>query len=66
MYVGNRGKATSFFDPENDANLSGSLAKILKQAGQEVPDWLASGDFSSGGRSDNFGGRDIRKVSSVY
>lgn len=58
--VGNRGKATSFFDPSSDAAMAGGLAKILRQAGQEVPDWLASGNFSSHSGGDSFGGRDIR------
>lgn len=57
--VGNRGKATSFFDPDCDRALAGDLAKILKQAGQEVPTWLASGDFSYA-QNDTFGGTDIR------
>nr|XP_023027021.1 ATP-dependent RNA helicase vasa-like [Leptinotarsa decemlineata] len=58
--VGNRGKATSFFDSAHDTNIAGDLGKILKQAGQDVPDWLANGCFSSGGNNDSFGGRDIR------
>ncbi|CAH1163579.1 unnamed protein product [Phaedon cochleariae] len=57
--VGNRGKATSFFDSAHDSNLAPEISKILKQAGQEVPEWLSSGGFSAGG-SDSFGGRDIR------
>ncbi|CAG9859411.1 unnamed protein product [Phyllotreta striolata] len=57
--VGNRGKATSFFDSSHDTGLASQLAVILKQAGQEVPDWLGSAGFNSGA-SDNFGGRDIR------
>jgi probable ATP-dependent RNA helicase DDX4 len=56
--VGNYGRATSFFDDEHDRNLASSLAKILTQAKQEVPDWL--GSFGQGGFSDQFGGRDIR------
>nr|CAH7738026.1 unnamed protein product [Callosobruchus chinensis] len=63
--VGNRGKATSFFDPEQDGSLAGDLAKILKQAGQDAPDWLGKGGFSAGGASDRFGGRDIRDVSDL-
>ncbi|KAH0817503.1 hypothetical protein GEV33_005288 [Tenebrio molitor] len=58
--VGNYGRATSFFDDEHDRNLASSLAKILTQAKQEVPDWL--GSFGQGGFSDQFGGRDIRGV----
>lgn len=57
--VGNRGKATSFFDPDSDGPIASGLTKIMQQAGQEVPDWLAQGDFSSH-KKDSFGGRDIR------
>lgn len=59
--VGNRGKATSFFDSKSDGALVGQLANILKQAGQEVPPFLAGGGYS-GEQSDSFGGRDIRGV----
>lgn len=40
--VGNRGKATSFFVPEqeNDMALAGHLARILKDAGQPSPEFL--------------------------
>lgn len=64
--VGNKGKATSFFDPRYDEKLQGDLVRILTQAGQEVPDWLASGAGESNydGPSD-FGGQDIRNVSSI-
>ena len=34
--VGNVGKATSFFDPDNDQNLSKALVTILEGADQEV------------------------------
>ena len=69
--VGNVGKATSFFDPDNDQNLSKALVTILEGADQEVPDWLAKeaekapgGAGASkgfGGSFGNFGGSDIRK-----
>jgi probable ATP-dependent RNA helicase DDX4 len=41
---GNLGKSISFFDPEseNDRRLTRSLVKILTQAHQPVPEWLAS------------------------
>lgn len=67
--VGNRGKATSFFDQDNDTPLTGDLVKILKQANQSVPDWLLSGGgggsrtFGPGKGSRRFGGEDIRHVS---
>ncbi|XP_058818928.1 ATP-dependent RNA helicase vasa-like [Topomyia yanbarensis] len=59
--VGNKGRATSFYDPENDSPIAPGLVKILTQAGQEVPDFLQgiSGNGSFGGAS-QFGGRDIR------
>ncbi|RLU25948.1 hypothetical protein DMN91_002111 [Ooceraea biroi] len=69
--VGNRGKATSFFDPDGDMPLTGDLVKILKQAGQPVPDWLLSGGgggsrtFAPGG-SRRFGGEDIRHNKGGY
>lgn len=64
--VGNRGRATSFFDSSVDLPLTNDLVKILKQAGQPIPDWLESGGgggsrtFMPGKR---FGGQDIRGVS---
>lgn len=61
--VGNKGKATSFYDPNDDRNLAKDLVKILEQAGQEVPSFLLSeaGDsFDDGGGLDSFGGTDIR------
>lgn len=64
--VGNRGRATSFFDPEDDAPLRGDLIRILKQTGQTVPDWLmggnASRNFMPGKGRSKFGGEDIRGV----
>lgn len=65
--VGNRGKATSFFDMNTDMPLTNDLVKILKQARQPVPDWLLSGGDggSYSGRYNKFGGEDIRGVSSL-
>lgn len=69
--VGNRGKATSFFDSATDIPLTGDLVRILKQAGQPVPDWLEAGGgggsrtFAPGRGSRRFGGVDIRNVSDV-
>lgn len=57
--VGNRGKSTSFYDPENDSHLAPELAKILKDAKQPIPEFL--GDAGSSGETDTFGGTDIRK-----
>ena len=64
--VGNRGRATSFFDPEDDAPLRGDLVRILKQAGQPVPDWMMGGNstrnFMPGKGTNKFGGADVRGV----
>ncbi|XP_076298871.1 ATP-dependent RNA helicase vasa [Lasioglossum baleicum] len=61
--VGNRGRATSFFDPEDDSSLRGDLVRILKQANQPVPDWMVCGNSKRSfmpGRGNQFGGEDIR------
>lgn len=50
--VGNLGKATSFFDEENDGGIAPGLVKILANAGQEVPEFLTG----AGGGSDGEGG----------
>lgn len=57
--VGNRGKASSFYDPGEDSALGPDLVRILSQANQEVPSFLgsASGDYGS---ADTFGAQDIR------
>ncbi|KRT86759.1 helicase [Oryctes borbonicus] len=59
--VGNRGKATSFFDFGQDMNLAKDLLKVLKEAEQPVPDWL---EQHSHGQSmyetATFGGEDVR------
>ncbi len=59
--VGNTGKATSFFDPGQDGALAGDLKKILADAQQEVPDFIAA---CTGGGSNftgrGFGGTDVR------
>jgi probable ATP-dependent RNA helicase DDX4 len=57
--VGNRGKATSFYDPENDSGIASDLARILKEANQPIPEFLGEAGTSYGG--DGFGGQDIRK-----
>nr|XP_032519693.1 ATP-dependent RNA helicase vasa [Danaus plexippus plexippus] len=43
--VGNRGKAVSFFDSDQDISLAADLAKILRQAEQPVPDFLQRGVY---------------------
>merc|ERR1711902_227747 len=51
--LGNTGRATSFYDPgrSEDQGIAAALTKILSDAQQEVPDFLAGGGF---------GGKDIR------
>lgn len=58
--LGNQGRATSFFDPENDAAVAPDLVRILKQAKQEIPSCLES--FGEGGsyKQSTFGASDIR------
>lgn len=63
--VGNKGRATTFYDPESDGAMAGDLVRILQQAGQPIPDFLQSGDSGISfqpGRS-NFGAHDFRQVS---
>lgn len=60
--VGNKGRATSFYDMEADAGIAADLVKILTQAEQNVPDFLegmSTGGASFGG-GNQFGGQDIR------
>lgn len=59
--VGNSGKSTSFFDPENDQNLASDLVRILSAAGQPVPEFLGDGSGAGGDIAEGFGGLDIRK-----
>lgn len=63
--VGNRGKATSFYDGGHDGQLAANLVRILKQANQTLPDWLESAAAGGGGsyNSRSFGGRDVRVCS---
>jgi len=60
--LGNTGKATSFFDPgrSEDQGIAPSLAKILSDAQQEVPDFLSGGCAGGGSVGGGFGGKDIR------
>lgn len=65
--VGNKGKATSFYDPRDNENLRGPLCSLLKQANIPIPECLGDGSsdggFDAGG---DFGGHDIRNVSFNY
>ena len=64
--VGNMGRASSFYDPEEDAQMAANLVKVLVESKQEVPDWLQKeGDrLSMAGSYGGFGGysgKDIRQ-----
>ena len=64
--VGNRGKATSFYDETQDSQLIPDLVKILQQAGQQIPDFLkeSSGTLTNNyNKQQQFGGHDVRHVS---
>ncbi|KAL2923959.1 DEAD-box ATP-dependent RNA helicase 37 [Bienertia sinuspersici] len=66
--AGKSGLATAFFN-ENNMQLSRSLAELMQEANQEVPDWLlryGSRASYGGGRNrrsggGRFGGRDFRR-----
>merc|ERR1719290_75438 len=60
--VGNTGKATSFFDPTENAEIAGDLVQILSDCQQEVPDYLKDAGGAGGGLAGGggFGGVDIR------
>ena len=51
--VGNLGKATSFYDAEQDAEVAGAIVQMLAAAGIAVPDWLAEAAENSGGGGNN-------------
>ena len=54
-----RDRSGSFYDPENDASISGDLARILKESNQPVPEFLGEATSSYG--DEGFGGQDIHK-----
>ncbi|XP_032573275.1 ATP-dependent RNA helicase vasa isoform X4 [Drosophila sechellia] len=60
--VGNNGRATTFFDPDQDRVIAADLIKILDGAGQTVPEFLRNlGACGGGGYStEDFGGVDVR------
>ena len=51
--VGNLGRATSFYDSEEDGKISSQLLKILADCGQEVPAFLAGGGGDGGAADDD-------------
>ncbi|KPU73666.1 uncharacterized protein Dana_GF14338, isoform C [Drosophila ananassae] len=61
--VGNNGRATSFFDVDQDRSLAGDLINTLEGSGQEVPDFLrmlGGGGGGGGYLESKFGGLDVR------
>ncbi|KAH8306702.1 hypothetical protein KR044_007184, partial [Drosophila immigrans] len=58
--VGNSGRATSFFDPDQDRPIAGDLIKILKGSGQAVPDFLNEIGAGSSSHRSNFNSIDVR------
>merc|ERR1712060_164233 len=38
--LGNTGRATSFFDTQQDSGLAGDLVRVLVDSQQNVPNWL--------------------------
>ncbi|XP_014256152.1 ATP-dependent RNA helicase vasa-like [Cimex lectularius] len=67
--VGNRGKATSFYDPDIDFSLSADLLKVLEDSNQTLPLFLAgSKPYGSGGferKENGFIGKDFRNSVSI-
>ena len=62
--VGNKGKATSFYDGFIDNRIQADLVEILSRANQTVPDWLATGAGDSNYNANSkYGATDIRHVS---
>ncbi|CAG9563933.1 unnamed protein product [Danaus chrysippus] len=62
--VGNRGKAVSFYDSDQDIALAADLAKILRQAEQPVPEFLQSGGIATY-KGNKYGGSDIRNFNNA-
>merc|ERR1712243_77786 len=50
--VGNVGKATSFYDPEQDGEVAEKLVTMLANTGVAVPDWLEEAGAGGGGGGD--------------
>ncbi|CAH2042469.1 unnamed protein product, partial [Iphiclides podalirius] len=62
--VGNRGKAVSFYDADQDAALTADLGKILRQADQPVPDFLQGGGTATY-KGNKYGGSDVRNFNNA-
>ena len=57
--VGNRGKATSFYDPKFDDKIAGELVRILKDSKQPIPEFFS--DIQVNSEDEASGGADIHK-----
>lgn len=63
--LGNTGRATSFFDIQQDSGLAGDLVRVLADSQQNVPNWLEdearrNPEGHSGTSGSRFGAKDIR------
>jgi len=66
--LGNTGRATSFFDNQQDSGLAGDLLRVLVDSQQIVPNWLEdearrNPEGHSGTSGSRFGAKDIRTQS---
>lgn len=62
--LGNKGHATTFFCVEENSDVAGDLVKILKEAGQKVPDFLqANAGF---GYDDSSAGAGVIHFAIIY
>lgn len=59
--VGNKGKATSFFDPDADGEIRYELVRILTSAEQPVPAFLGESTGVATREDNAYGGTDVRK-----
>ncbi|RKO98088.1 hypothetical protein CXG81DRAFT_5929, partial [Caulochytrium protostelioides] len=55
--AGNTGKATSFFNMQQNAGISSELCDVLSEANQEIPGFLSTARSESRGGGRGFGGR---------
>ena len=66
--LGNTGRATSFFDTQQDSGLAGDLLRVLVDSQQNVPNWLEdearrNPEGHSGTSGSRFGAKEIRTQS---
>jgi len=66
--LGNTGRATSFYDSQQDSGLAADLVRVLADSHQNVPNWLEdearrNPEGHSGTAGSRFGAKDIRTQS---